>query len=164
MRDILIQATDVALSSITQPRYYRSERGFQGRFYYLLQAELEAAQITDADTLLEMEYQKRALLQGTRQRPDIILHVPTEHSGQPRDQNNHCVWALKLRASPDAAQEDFRKLDEMFDHLAYQLGIFVNLASGRHWVEEYTGIHKTRILGVSVLLRDGMATTSWSGK
>jgi nucleoside-diphosphate-sugar epimerase len=44
---------------------------------------------------LEQEYQKGTSSHGTTQRPDIIIHVPVEHSGARITENNYVVYALK---------------------------------------------------------------------
>lgn len=102
---------------------------------------------------VEMEYQKSSR-HGLSQRPDIIYHIPVEHSGGDIVENNFAVWALKARANAAAAQEDFEKLDEMFEHLNYPLGFFVNIDTEQHHLASYNGTFKDRLIGISVWLED----------
>lgn len=131
MRTQLIEATISALKSIYNERLYKTERGFQGRFYCALQAELDIRNILTEVLILEMEYQK-STRHGTSQRPDIILHIPIEVSGAAVNENNYAVWALKLRANYTRAKDDFYKLNEMFRGLNYQNGFFINIDSENH--------------------------------
>jgi hypothetical protein len=96
-----------------------------------------------------MEYQK-STRHATTQRPDIILHVPVEHSSDGVTANNSAVWALKRKATAAGAMDDFNKLDEMFQNLHYPLGIFINLEADHHFTGEYTGRYPDRLVGVAV--------------
>lgn len=123
MDERIVEATIRALSVVNHVRFFKSERGYQGRFFCELEAFLYEYGVLSDSTILEMEYQKTTQ-HGTSQRPDIILHIPVEASGAAVGENNFAVWALKHRASAFKAQEDFGKLDEMFEYLCYPLGIF----------------------------------------
>jgi len=157
----ILQSTKTALRQLTEPRYFRTERGFQGRFYCALQQALDDNNLLESPRILEMEYQKSAR-HGLSQRPDIILHVPAEDSGAGVAEDNYAVWALKLRASASDAQEDFRKLDDMFSLLNYPLGIFVNIDATVHHRSIYTGQFPDRLFAVAVRLNDGKVKLSWS--
>jgi hypothetical protein len=74
-------------------------------------------------------------MHGTRQRPDIILHIPTEVSRAAVNENNYAVWALKLQANQSKAKEDYSKLNEMFSVLNYQNGFFINIDSEHHFLD-----------------------------
>jgi hypothetical protein len=91
-------ATDSALRMVDAPRFLRTERGFQGRFYCALQKTLEERGLLQGERILEMEDQK-STRHGLAQRPDIILHVPAEGSNAPVFENNVAVWALKRKAA-----------------------------------------------------------------
>ena len=147
MRDVLIAATETAIRAVDAARFFRTERGFQGRFYCSLQTELDRAGLMANGAILEMEYQKGAA-HGMGQRPDIIFHIPIEHSGAGVMENNFAVWALKRRATAADAREDFRKLDQMFDNLRYLHGFFVNIDAADPMREHYTGRHRTRLATV----------------
>lgn len=107
MRDALIRATEAAIHQVGHPRFFATERGFHGRFYYALQTQLDQEGILTEGRILEMEYQKSGR-HGLTQRPDIVLHVPAEPGTSVQD-NNFAVWALKFRASEGDARDDFRK-------------------------------------------------------
>jgi hypothetical protein len=161
MRNALITATETAIRTVDAPRFFRTERGFQGRFYSSLLAELEHAGLLVGGAILEMEYQKRGP-HGTAQRPDIIFHIPFEHSGADRTANNFAVWALKRRATVASAQDDFDKLDQMFSGLQYPLGFFVNIDSTCHMAEHYNGGFPTRLVAVAASLDGTHASTHWA--
>jgi len=143
-----------ALHRVTTPRFFRSERGYQGRFYCALQEALDRRGILKNGLILEMEYQKGGRHHMT-QRPDIILHVPAEESGAPVYENNFAVLALKRQASQDRALEDFRKLDEMCEYLHYPLAVFVNVDSCEHHLQRYAGPFGERLHAFAVRSDDG---------
>jgi hypothetical protein len=161
MEEIIIQATVNALKSLTPERFFQTERGYQGRFYCNLQKELDDAKILNDQTILEMEYQKSAR-HGISQRPDIVLHIPAEASGAKRDENNFAVFALKRKASETDADDDFQKLNEMFNHLKYPLGIFINISSDRVLTEIYYGDYPERIHSFAVWLENGSVNINYS--
>jgi hypothetical protein len=103
---------------------------------------------------LEMEYQKSGRHDMT-QRPDIILHVPVEESGEAVCENNFAVLALKRGTSSDKAQDDFRKLDKMCKVLDYPLAVFINIDSGEHHMRYYTGPFSDRIHAFAIRSEEG---------
>ena len=149
MRELIIEATETALRAVDAPRYFRTERGFHGRFYCSLQHELELRGLFRNEAILEMEYQK-SRRHSTWQRPDIVLHVPAEESGAAVNENNYAVWALKHRASRQEATDDLTLLDEMLELLNYPLGIFVNIAADDTMIQHYTGRNRDRLAAVAV--------------
>lgn len=153
-KELLIEATRQAISQVRNPRYFSSERGYQGQFYSQLQSILEAQNIITADLILETEYQKRAATHSMTQRPDMILHIPREITQAAANENNYCVWALKRNSTQEDAFDDFNKLDSMFSDLCYPWGIFINIASQNHFLELYRGDFPERIAGISVQLQD----------
>src|SRR5581483_8883202 len=60
MRDLIIEATIDALKSVKHPRFFRTERGYHGRFYCALQSVLDQRMSLDDACILEMEYRKAA--------------------------------------------------------------------------------------------------------
>jgi hypothetical protein len=165
MKERIIGATIDALRSVCHVRFFRTERGYQGRFYCALQAALDMRNILSDELILEMEYQKTGPRHHTQQRPDIILHVPVEVSSAAVHENNVAVWALKRRASVADAKDDFGKLNTMFTSLHYPLGIFINIDSNYHYLSYYQGICRDRILAFAVQLDDGnvsITQASWS--
>lgn len=136
-----------ALKHMDSPRFFKTERGFQGRFACALYEILNKRQIFPDDTIVEEEYQKRIEPHRTSLRPDLIIHVPFEagHSSS-RKENNFVVFAFKRQASKDDAKDDFEKLDTIFRELEYPLGIFINI-DGRSevFLDKYSGSFKNRI-------------------
>lgn len=161
MREALIAATEAAIRSIGAVRFFRTERGFHGRFYCALQAELDRTGLVQDGAILEMEYQKSAR-HGIGQRPDIILHVPVEHSGSGVRANNFAVWALKRRASVAEAREDFEKLDQMFSMLDYPFGFFVNIDADEPMRDHYTGQYRDRLAAVAAHLTGATVRVNWA--
>jgi hypothetical protein len=161
MKSAILDATAGALRAVTHPRFLRSERGYQGRFYCALQDALDGRGVLQDSLILEMEYQKSGR-HGLTQRPDIILHAPAETEAAVFE-NNIAVFALKLGASPGRAGEDFIKLDEMCATLQYQLAIFINVNSDAHHMECYGGQHRDRLHSFAVTLQSGQphVTHAW---
>jgi hypothetical protein len=149
----IIDATVQAILKVTAPRFFKSERGFQGEFYCQLRAELQRETILQEDLLLEMEYQKGDR-HGTHQRPDIILHVPAEYRNADVRENNIAIWALKRRASTQDAVDDFGKVNTMFEALRYSLGFFINIDSQHTRMSAYTGSFPDRIYAIAVHLTE----------
>lgn len=57
-KETLINATIQSLRLIRNPRFFSTERGFQGEFFCALQNILIEQGIIDESNILEMEYQK----------------------------------------------------------------------------------------------------------
>lgn len=161
MRESLIDATEAAIRAVNATRFFQTERGFHGRFYCALQAELDRADLIIKGAILEMEYQKSAR-HGLGQRPDIIFHIPAEHSRAGVEANNFAVWALKRRATVAEAKEDFDKLDQMFESLRYPIGFFINIDATDPMREYYTGTHRTRLVTVAASLEDAQVRVHWA--
>lgn len=161
MREALIAATDAAIRAVGAARFFETERGFHGRFYCALQAELDRAGLIVKGAILEMEYQKSAR-HNMGQRPDIVFHIPAEHSGAGVRTNNFAVWALKRRATPVKTCADFEKLDQMFDNLGYQYGFFINIDATDPMREHYTGAHRTRLAAVAASLDGAQVSVHWA--
>ena len=157
--DDIIAATDEALRQVAEPRFLRTERGFQGQFYCALQRALEQRGLLAGGRILEIEYQKSAR-HRMAQRPDIVLHVPAEESGARVAENNFAVWAVKRRATSAQAKDDFAKLDQMFQELSYPLGIFVNVGASDHFASSYEGRFPDRVRAVAAWLK-GEVLTKW---
>jgi len=161
MYDKLRDATESALRAVDAIRFFRTERGFHGRFYCALQAELDRLGLIANAAILEMEYQKSAR-HDLGQRPDIIFHIPTEHSGARVEENNYAVWALKHKANASDAKDDFKKLDEMFATLHYAHGFFINIDATDPMLEHYEGDYSRRLAAVAVYLDGEHVRTNWA--
>jgi hypothetical protein len=158
--DEIVTATERALQAVAEPRFWRTERGFQGRFYCALQQALDSGGLLPDGRILEMEYQKSAD-HNIYQRPDIVLHVPAEESNAPRSAHNFAVWALKRKATLREASDDFEKLDQMFDALRYPVGLFINIAATKHFAQAYRGRYPSRLRTVAVSRTDDRIVTKW---
>jgi hypothetical protein len=139
-----------SLESITEERFYSTERGFQAQ----LISELNNSRIGEA--IVEQEYQKTLKNHGIRIRPDIIIHVPyLNQVHASRKQNNYVVIQLKKNATLRTATEDFKKIDLMFKKLDYPFGIFININAKDTFYCNYSGDYKDRIHCFSVFIKDG---------
>lgn len=151
MREKIIAATCEAIRSVKEPRLWETERGFQGGFHNALHACLHKACLLKEGVVLEMEYQK-SRRHGMSQRPDIVLHVPSEINVK---KNNFAVWALKHQATRVEAEADFKKLDEMFDRLKYPLGFFINIQSRETMRAHYQGQFCDSLICIAPKLTEG---------
>lgn len=137
----VIEIILTAVRSISNPRFYETERGFQGELDGLLSASLRN-NVGPRDAIVEQEAQKTLRNHGIRRRPDIIIHCPTQEGGN-RRVGNYVVILLKRRGSENAARKDFLALDEIIDALDYPLGVFINIDS----THTYSGVHDGRFAG-----------------
>jgi hypothetical protein len=145
--ELIIETIIEALKHMDSPRFFKTERGFHGRFACTLHEIFDAKKIFQDDTIIEEEYQKRIVPHGTRLRPDLIVHVPVESShSSSRTEKNFVVFAFKRQANEDRVKQDFKKPNELFENLKYQLGIFINI-NGRSeiFLNKYSGLFKNRI-------------------
>lgn len=161
MRNALVAATEAAIRAVDAARFFQTERGFHGRFYCMLQEQLDRAGLTGSGAILEMEYQKSSRHSLT-QRPDIVFHTPAEYSDVSVQANNFAVWALKRRASVADAVDDFRKLDEIFEFLNYPLGFFINIDATDPMQEHYTGRYSDRLCAVAARLGEIQLDIHWA--
>ena len=125
--EFLLQVIRKALEAIVDPRYYNTERGFQGRILAELHTRI-AEVFPEHCVIIEQEHQKTRRRHGITLRPDIIVHQPfdpTIHGS--RCDGNFAVIALKLRAGPRKAAQDFENLLVMLDELHYTIGVFINV-------------------------------------
>ncbi len=160
LQQLLLKATELALKSVTSERFFQTERGFHGRFYCALQHQLDQDNLLSNGAILEMEYQKSAR-HDMHQRPDIIFHIPAEHSNESVKANNFAVWALKRKASKADALDDFAKLDQMFGGLNYPMGFFINIDSNEPMHNYYTGKHNDKLFSVAVHLVNSNVEICW---
>ena len=150
--DELLNIIRESLVAVTHPRFYETERGFQGAFLAELGRRIPALQWKGA--IVEQEYQKRMRDHGINIRPDIIIHVPFEgghHSS--RREGNFVVFELKLNASPEEALPDYEHLSNMCEILGYPLGIFININSSDPHLHLYHGPHKEKLHAFAVRIQ-----------
>ncbi len=142
----IIEIVITALKKINSPRFFKTERGFQGRFAIALHKILSDNNIFQEDTIIEEEYQKTLRLHGTKQRTDLIIHVPIESShSSNRKENNSVVFAFKLSGNKTEVLNDLEKLNELIEKLDYSLGIFINISSLNNFLGEYQGPNKDKL-------------------
>ena len=135
-KEEFLAALHSAILSITEPRYFESERGFQGAL--IAQLEMRLAGLSFADKpIIEQEYQKTFPAHGITIRPDILLHVPFERGEtQNRWEGNFVALELKLRASAKDADDDFSSLSLLALKLSYPLTIFLNIDSSETYFKQ----------------------------
>jgi hypothetical protein len=115
-----------SLATISAPRFFESERGFQGELLVQLNRRLKLSD----NAIIEQEYQKRLKAHGLNIRPDIIIHEPFNSEFHiSRTNGNIAVIELKLNASPESAIEDFNSLSSMLEILQYPIGFFINIGA-----------------------------------
>jgi hypothetical protein len=160
--DPLIETIQNSICRVTHPRFYETERGFQGEFIAQLNQLLPTVQ--PEGTIVEQEYQKRLPEHGINTRPDVILHVPFDASvNDSRAEGNFVAIELKLAANQSRANEDFCRLAQMCDVLDYTFGIFINIDSAETHLAAYTGPYKERLSAFAVRLRDGQIVVESAG-
>lgn len=88
-----------ALATIREPRFYDTERGYQGEVLAELRSRLVGAGLP-GDPVVEQEYQKTIPQHGLTIRPDIIIHIPFDRgvTGSRRE-GNFVAVELKRRGS-----------------------------------------------------------------
>lgn len=144
-----------ALQSITAPRLFETERGYQGALLGQLDRRLQLP----ARVIVEQEYQKQAGRHGVTIRPDIIIHEPFDPERfADRTQGNVAVIELKLRSTAAEAADDFKSLGLMLDELRYQLGIFINIGAERTWAELLPQALHGRVACFAVRLQETAVT------
>lgn len=122
----LIASLSESLAAISAPRFFESERGFQGELLVQLSKRL---QLSD-NTIIEQEHQKKLAAHRVKIRPDIIIHEPfNPERHMARTEGNFAAIELKLKASSEAAAEDFNSLSVMLEVLQYPIGFFINIGS-----------------------------------
>jgi hypothetical protein len=150
--DLLLEAVRNSLVAIRDPRFYETERGFQGQ----LLAELahRMPDLFPADyVIIEQEHQKTLARHGITLRPDVIIHQPYDPAiHATRRDGNFAVIALKLRAGPTKALGDFKDLITMMDVLHYPVGIFINIGHSHPQFEHTPAGAQGRIVAFATRL------------
>jgi hypothetical protein len=150
--DVLRGVRD-ALAAITAPRFFQTERGYQGALLGQLYERLRLP----TPALVEQEYQKQAGQHGLTIRPDIVVHEPFDPKRhRARTEGNLAVIELKLRATAAEALADFKSLRSMLDVLHYPLGVFVNIDAAVTYAELVPQEVRDRVACFAVMLADGV--------
>jgi len=140
-----------SLEAIIAPRFYETERGFQGELLTQLSKRLRLSD----PAIVEQEYQKRQHVHGLSIRPDLIIHEPFDlghHSS--RTEGNIAVVELKLNASANKAAQAFQSLAAMLNVLEYPIGIFVNIGTTETYADLVPQEVKGRIALYAVSLNE----------
>ncbi len=136
MVENLLEVIIEALKQVQNPRFYSSERGYQGEFSSNLKTLLCKNNIISDEAIVEQEYQKTIPNHGISHRPDVIVHIPFEKGkARTREESNFVAIEFKLKANKRKALEDFLKLNDYINVLKYPLGIFVNIGSTKSFIE-----------------------------
>lgn len=160
---IFLEHLTTALSAITTPRFYETERGFQGELLARLQRIIPAGFLPD-QAIIEQEYQKRLRVHGLTIRPDIIIHEPFDPNRHlSRRDGNIAVIELKRAATVERAAADIESLVQMVEILDYPQAIFLNIASDLTHVDVVPVEWRERIICFAVSLRNGKAHVVRSG-
>ncbi len=118
-----------SLASIKSPRFYDTERGFQGCLLAEIHTRLAKVNPT-SELIIEQEHQKRFYVHGTKIRPDLIIHIPFAHGTMESVRaGNLAAFELKLRADQEAASDAFANLQTITEALNYSIAIFINIDS-----------------------------------
>ncbi|MEO8360356.1 MAG: hypothetical protein ABI672_10025 [Vicinamibacteria bacterium] len=133
-----------SLEAVTAPRFFETERGFQGDFAANLRGLVASSLSLAKDCIIESEYQKSLKTHRTAIRPDVVVHIPTVLTGN-RTADNFLAIELKLRATAADAQSDFESLDTLMDALEYETAAFINISSDRTHADVYRGGYPDRI-------------------
>lgn len=156
-RETLLDHLTAALRTITTPRFYQNEHGFQGELLVQLKQAIPADFLPD-EAIIEQEHQKKLKVHGLRIRPDIIVHEPyDEHYHGSRRDGNHAVIEIKRAASQKDAIDDFASLISMIEILDYPLAIFINIASDNTRADLVPAEWRDRIVCFAVNLQNGEA-------
>jgi hypothetical protein len=156
-RETLLGHMTAALGEIGNPRFYQTERGFQGELLVELKKAIPTEFLPD-EAIIEQEYQKHFESHGLKIRPDIIVHEPfDEDRHRSRRDGNHAVIEIKREASPKDAVDDFGSLIRMMELLNYPLAFFINIASENTRADLVPVEWRERIVCFAVSLRNGAA-------
>ncbi len=157
-RELILAALHKSLEAVTSPRFFQTERGFQGELLVQLNKHLPT-DLFASDTIIEQEYQKRRSLHGLSIRPDIIIHEPfNPERHADRSEGNIAVVELKLKATEIEAVADFNNLIAMIEILNYPLAVFINIASSATHSDHIPIEGEDRIVAFAVYMNDGCTT------
>lgn len=152
-QDAFLEKLITAMSKITHPRYYESERGYQGALHAELHTLL--TEINFEEAIVEQEYQKRIKEHNINIRPDLIIHIPFDSKRHnSRREGNFVVFELKLgsKLNKTNALADYESLAIMCEMLSYPYAIFIIINGDESYLNYYEGPHKDKILVIKVKL------------
>lgn len=153
-RNAFLAMVQEALEAIREPRFFESERGYQGELLAVMKARLREADFP-GDPIIEQEHQKKMWAHKIKIRPDLIIHIPfgrgtTKH----RRAGNFVAIEIKRRsADVPQAFESLRKISEALD---YWLTVFININSQETHADFCPASIAKRTVCFAVLLVDGV--------
>jgi hypothetical protein len=144
-----------ALESIREPRFFETERGYQGELLVQLGKRLKGVEFP-GDPIVEQEYQKTMPAHGINIRPDIVIHVPFDRGlALGRDEGNFVAIELKVHATENEARGDLANLALMHEILQYPLTVFINIGSKQTHSTCCPKIISNQTICFAVHLKDG---------
>lgn len=144
-----------ALEVIKEPRFFKSERGYQGELLAELRNRIARA-CFPGDPIVEQEYQKTIPVHGLTIRPDLIIHIPFDRGlTSDRKEGNFVAVELKRRANEKKARAAFENLRQIKETLNYPLTLFVNIDSANPFAEFCPDSIAVQTLCVAVRLENG---------
>ncbi len=156
--EALVNAIRDAVHAIQTPRFFETERGYQGELLAEIRMRLKRLPEIpewDVDVVVEQEAQKRTTAHGLKLRPDLIIHEPFDNKRHStRREGNYICLELKLRASEAQASEAYRNLSQLMSALNYPLGIFINIDSSQTYIS-LAPTNSGRFFAFAVKLEDG---------
>lgn len=155
VQERFLSALHEALGNIREPRFFETERGYQGELLVQLAKCLKTAAFP-GDPIVEQEYQKTMPSHGIKIRPDIIIHIPFERGHvESRNQGNFVAIELKRRSTENEARDDFTNLAQMHEVLQYPLTVFINIDSEQTRFAIRPQSIASQIICFAVRLEDG---------
>lgn len=144
-----------ALAAISTPRFFETERGYQGALLAQLEQRIPKELLPEG-TIIEQEYQKRLEQHGLSIRPDIVIHEPFDtRRHKDRAEGNIAVIELKLNATSLQAADDFANLCAMIRVLRYPLAVFINIGSTSTLTQVAPPEAKGCLVCFAVSIKDG---------
>lgn len=153
-----------AVRAIREPRFFDTERGYQGELLVQLSRRLEDRQILPKGFIIEQEHQKTSRKHGFRIRPDIIIHIPLRRGiACAEDVGNFAAIEIKRRADRASAIAAFDSLQLLKSKLNYRLTVFLNVDSDETCAHFCPAAIKAQTFCIATKLDDGhvgIASTS----
>ena len=149
----LIEILELSIAEVLNPRFFETERGYQGELNGLISQKLKGQ--AESNLISESEHQKKDYQHGLKIRPDIIIHEPfNEEYHESRTEGNYIIIELKLRGDEKKVLADFENIDSMIDALNYKVGIFINIDSDNNFHNSYSGNHRDKMKFYAVALSE----------
>jgi len=155
-QDYFLQLLRSALMAIQEPRFYSTEREYQGELLTQIRTRLEGVTIWPGSPAVEQEYQKGAAAHGLELRPDLIIHCRFDRGVfEHKREGDYVVMELKRHAGKQTAQSVYAKLDRICTLLDYAMGIFINVDSDQVFFSRFSSTASDRLHGFAVELQGG---------